>query len=77
MFYGFHNELFYSLPSSILMGFDQYLVICDVLTLQLQRHLTQSVHAGDKFIEYYYGAELIFFFDLFLFDLLLGLNLLI
>jgi len=29
------------------------------------------VHAGDKFIEYYYGAELIFF----LFDYLLCLNL--
>ena len=38
---------------------------------------TVVVHAGDKFIEYYYGAELIFFFDLFLFDLLLGLNLLV
>jgi len=36
-----------------------------------------GVHAGDKFIEYYYGAELIFFFDLFLFNLLLGLNLLV
>ena len=34
-----------------------------------------TVHAGDKFVEYYYGDELIFFFDLFLFDLLLCLNL--
>ena len=41
------------------------------------RLLFLCVHAGDKFIEYYYGVELIFFFDLFLFDLLLGLNLLV
>jgi len=39
------------------------------------RLLTECVHAGDKFVEYYHCAELIFLFDLFLLDLLLRLNL--
>ena len=56
------------LEEEVLIALCGGIVLEEALDLSSDRIL---VHAGDKFVEYYYGAELIFFFDLFLFDYLL------
>jgi hypothetical protein len=45
-FYGSHSEFFYPMLSSILLGFDQYLVICVYLAFSVAIHLkgTQLKH---------------------------------